>query len=289
MRSPPSPSLRRTCLSRSRKLSSRGRAREQQRAHLAAPSAPPASPSPAATIDPFIRMCHCRANAVRILAPASATSRSGCADLAQVLDARAAPGIPRSGSLSITLMKVQPSKSAARTTRRTSRRSPAGDRPPSRARRSPRPPPSRGSSVPRAPAGRQRPSSSLEPSCGTASSSPRRPPRSTVSTPTARVPCRLNSSYAVSRIRSRPSIGLRSMSLRPFEPGVAGLVAARVVGVEIDEAALDQVVAHLEHVAPATPECVYASAPGAVVVLPVRTSPRRTKVSLPVMIQLKFA
>src|SRR4029453_16722232 len=54
------------------------------------------------------------------------------------------------------------------------------------------------------------------------------------------------------------------------QPGVAGGVLPRVVGVEIDEHALDQEVADLEHVAPAARAPVGdARAPGAVLVLAV--------------------
>src|SRR3954470_7972592 len=54
------------------------------------------------------------------------------------------------------------------------------------------------------------------------------------------------------------------------EPGVAGGVLAGVVGVEVDEAALDEEVADLEHVAPASGAPVrHAGPPRAVLVLAV--------------------
>src|SRR3954451_8396589 len=62
------------------------------------------------------------------------------------------------------------------------------------------------------------------------------------------------------------------------QPGGAVGVAARVVGVEVDEAALDEEVAHLEDVAPA-PGVRHARAPLAVVVLAVARPLARERVA----------
>ena len=74
--------------------------------------------------------------------------------------------------------------------------------------------------------------------------------------------------------QSRRSRRCRCLLLR--DPGIAGGVLARVVGVEVDEAALDEEVADLEHVAPATRAPLrHAGAPRAVLVLAVGWCPRR--------------
>ena len=71
------------------------------------------------------------------------------------------------------------------------------------------------------------------------------------------------------------------------KPGVTNRVETGVVRVEIDEAALDQKVAYLEHIAPAA-RVRDACAPGAVPWTPALV-PSQAKVSVPVMIQLKDA
>src|SRR4051812_29052952 len=70
--------------------------------------------------------------------------------------------------------------------------------------------------------------------------------------------------------RARSAGGHRAGMSVPGQPGVAGGVLAGVVGVEVDEAALDEEVTDLEDVAPAarTP-FGYAGPPGAVLVLAV--------------------
>src|SRR5690348_18356553 len=59
--------------------------------------------------------------------------------------------------------------------------------------------------------------------------------------------------WITARPRSRPcSVSPPALISLPGQPGVTVLVGARVVGVEVDEAALDLEVADLEHVAPAS-------------------------------------
>ena len=74
----------------------------------------------------------------------------------------------------------------------------------------------------------------------------------------------------------RPGLGMIRPRLLVGEPGVARVVAAGVVGIEIDEAALDLPVADLEHVAPAAGTMFgHAGAPGPVATLAVRAQVRR--------------
>ena len=126
--------------------------REEQPAELAwrAPR-PRASPSAAETIEPFMRMCHWRANASGSSMPASsARSRDERADVGEVAD-RGLRG-PGSGSSisSITLMNEQPSKPSwlnqpANVSKIASRRSAGVSR-----GAAPRPAARRASSAPRA-------------------------------------------------------------------------------------------------------------------------------------------
>ena len=86
---------------------------EQQPAQLlGALARPAASPSAAATIEPFIRMCHWRANASGSATPASAASPARNSRITlRCWTLATRPGSSRSVSSSITLMNEQPSKS----------------------------------------------------------------------------------------------------------------------------------------------------------------------------------
>ena len=183
-------------LSRTVQLSAGARRAAARPAPARAPAAC-TSPSAAATIEPFMRMCHWRANASGSATPAS--RRQPGQELADVRSGAGrsprAPGPRGRSSSSITLMNEQPSKSARanhspKTSKiassRAARRRPPGARP--------RPAASRASSAPRARPRNATISSSLEAKlrysvifAAPASAMMR-------STPTARVPWRLNSS-----------------------------------------------------------------------------------------------
>src|SRR5436190_14453933 len=74
------------------------------------------------------------------------------------------------------------------------------------------------------------------------------------------------------RVSTHPALALpgslRRAGLPVGQPRIARGVGAGVIGVEVDEAALDQEVADFEHVAPSTGAPLgHARAPGAVLVL----------------------